>query len=87
MKIKKNLENKKPIIIFIHGGNFQSGSSYFYDPSMSTALSDIIYVIVQYRLGPFGFMHLAGTDVSGNQGFLDQHLALKWVCLINFLKD
>ena len=79
MKYKYNKGPKKPILVFIHGGNAVYGSSIPYEPSINVALSDIIYVTIQYRLGPFGYMHLAGSDVSGNQAFLDQHLALKWV--------
>ena len=85
MKYRKNKCSKKPILVFIHGGQFDSGSSISYEPSINVALSDIIYITIQYRLGPFGFMHLAGTKVSGNQAFLDQHLALKWVNLIYLL--
>ena len=79
MKYKKNKFSKKPILVFLHGGHFKSGSSISYEPSINVALSDIIYITIQYRLGPFGFMHLTGSEVSGNQAFLDQHLALKWV--------
>ena len=86
MRFKNNIEPKKPILLFIHGGNFVSGTSVYYDPSINIALSDIIYITIQYRLGPFGFMHLAGSDISGNQGFLDQYVALKWVKYFFVLK-
>ena len=86
MKYKSNTEPKKPILLYIHGGFFTGGSSRYPDPSINIALSDIIVVTIQYRLGPFGFMHLAGSNVYGNQGFLDQHLALKWVNLIFLFK-
>ena len=66
MKYKKKTEPKKSILLYIHGGFFRSGSSVYYDPSIIVALSDIIVVTIQYRLGPFGFMHLAGSDVSSN---------------------
>ena len=42
-------------------------------------MSDIIYVTINYRLGPFGFMHLQNTEISGNMGFLDQNMALQWI--------
>jgi len=32
-----------------------------------------------YRLGVFGFLSLENTEASGNAGFLDQHMAIKWV--------
>jgi len=34
---------------------------------------------VQYRLGPLGFMCLPDDAAAGNQGLLDQLLALQWV--------
>ena len=41
-------------------------------------------VTINYRLGPFGFLHLAdhfGAELagSGNAGILDQVAALEWV--------
>ena len=39
----------------------------------------MIVVTINYRLGAFGFLHIKNTPASGNQGILDQHLAIKWV--------
>jgi carboxylesterase type B len=51
----------------------------YYEGSTLAAYGDIIVVTIQYRLGAFGFLHLTDSLAKGNQGFLDQHLALKWV--------
>ena len=40
---------------------------------------DMVVVTINYRLGPLGFLALSGTEVSGNQGLKDQHLAIRWV--------
>jgi carboxylesterase type B len=51
-----------------------------YEPSTFVAMNnDLIVITLNYRLGAFGFMHIADTEASGNQGFLDQNLALKWI--------
>ena len=70
-----------PILVFIHGGAFVSGSPLndIYEPSTLVARSGIIVVLISYRLDSFGFLHLAGTESTGNYGFLDQNLAIKWV--------
>ena len=77
-----NRENSlRPILVFIHGGALATGTSSadLYEPSTVVSMEDIIVVTINYRLNIFGFLHLADTDASGNQGFLDQNLALKWV--------
>ena len=70
-----------PILFFIHGGGLVSGTitTDYYEGSTLAAYADIIVVTVQYRLDSLGFLHLTNSDARGNQGFLDQHLALKWV--------
>lgn len=68
-----------PVLVFIHGGDFTSGSSTGYDPSTIVALSGIIVITIQYRLNLFGFLRLERTSATGNQGLFDQNLALKWV--------
>jgi carboxylesterase type B len=42
---------KKPIYVFIHGGRFilGSGSDSSLDPSINVALTDVIYVTINYR--------------------------------------
>lgn len=48
---------------------------------MSASDGSVIYVQIQYRLGPYGF--LAGKEVrkngTPNSGLLDQRAALNWV--------
>ncbi|OLQ04326.1 Acylcarnitine hydrolase [Symbiodinium microadriaticum] len=73
--------------LFLHGGGLQGGDASGYNGIQNlVALSgDIILVACQYRLGVLGFMatsRLSERDprgVSGNYGFLDQQLCLRWV--------
>ena len=77
---------KAPVVVFIHGGAFFIGSS-----SMAlyggeeVAKKGAVFVNLNYRLGPLGFLaHPELTaesahHASGNYGFLDQIAALKWV--------
>lgn len=36
-------------------------------------------VTFNYRLNALGFLGVEDTDATGNQGILDQTMALKWV--------
>ncbi len=68
-------ETKKPVLFWIHGGGFSSGSGGWdwYDGGLLAAKHDIVVVTMNYRLGPFGYL---GTD---NLGAQDQRAALEWV--------
>lgn len=68
----------KPVIVYIHGGGFESGMAVNHGPQYLMD-RDIILVTVQYRLGIFGFMAVERPDASGNQGLKDQSLSLRWV--------
>ena len=73
-----------PVLVWIHGGAFVSGSSIepTYDGS-SFARRGVVCVSINYRLGAQGFLHLADhfpeLAHSGNLGILDQVAALQWV--------
>ncbi|KAF1961207.1 alpha/beta-hydrolase [Byssothecium circinans] len=72
-----------PVFFWIHGGGYGLFSATGLDPTeiMTTNGNGFISVIIQYRLGAFGF--LAGDDVKEdgalNAGLLDMDFALKWV--------
>ncbi|KAL4226010.1 Carboxylesterase 5A [Mactra antiquata] len=68
-----------PVMIWIHGGAFVGGASSEYAPGVLTALSDVIVVTINYRLGMFGFLQSRNGKLQGNQGLWDQHLAIKWI--------
>ncbi|KAF5844230.1 hypothetical protein GGP41_002800 [Bipolaris sorokiniana] len=80
---------KLPVYVFIHGGGFAIGSSWYpqYDPAalvkMSVGLKKpIIGITINYRLGVTGFMTSAELRKAGykaNNGLHDQRTALQWV--------
>ncbi|XP_077524783.1 acetylcholinesterase-1-like [Amblyomma americanum] len=69
------------VVVFIYGGGFQWGDSglFIYDPANFVALSDVVYVTFNHRLGVMGFFPPAPDGSSGNMGFYDQLSALRWV--------
>ena len=81
-------EKLLPVLVFIHGGYllYLSGNWKGNHPSPEM-VSDmkIVGVSLNYRLNAFGFLALKSladaspSKTSGNYGFMDQILALKWV--------
>nr|CAD7267732.1 unnamed protein product [Timema shepardi] len=69
-----------PVMVYIHGGAFVSGSGSDTNNKPEYFLEQgIVAVYINYRLNIFGFLSLEGTDVSGNAGLKDQVAALRWV--------
>ncbi|KAL1423090.1 hypothetical protein MTO96_021472 [Rhipicephalus appendiculatus] len=70
-----------PVFVHFHGGAFQWGDSALlvYDPANFVALTDVVYVTFNYRLGIFGFLSLETPDMPSNVGLWDQNMVLKWV--------
>jgi para-nitrobenzyl esterase len=82
-----------PVMVWIHGGgNFSGGTgipvpttmnTLWYDGQFFASKQGVVLVTIQYRLGPLGFFaHPSLGDESGpmgNQGLLDQRMALQWV--------
>ncbi|KAL5121492.1 hypothetical protein ACEQ8H_000564 [Pleosporales sp. CAS-2024a] len=72
-----------PVFFWIHGGGHNLFSITGLDPTemMKQNNNGFVSVLVQYRLGAFGF--LGGQDVKANgllnAGLLDQNFALQWV--------
>ncbi|MEN3748020.1 carboxylesterase family protein [Sphingomonas sp. HF-S3] len=82
----KTAAAKLPVLVWIHGGAFSSGSASvpIYDGS-ALAAKGIVVIAINYRLGLYGFMAHPGltaespAGASGNYGLLDQVAALKWI--------
>lgn len=74
---------KRPVLYWIHGGSFVTGSGYEYDGRVLAQQGDVVVVTVNYRLGLLGFMDLShfGEDYRGSasNGIADQILGLEWV--------
>lgn len=82
----KDLTGKKPVMVWLHGGGFStgSGSSTWYDGVRMAQKQDVVVVTINHRLNVFGYLYLddisngAYTD-SATAGMLDCILALQWV--------
>ena len=69
------------VVIYIHGGNFQSGSNQK-EFQRLVLEQGVMVVTLNYRLGVYGFLYSsqieAGETYSGNWGLLDQQLGMQW---------
>ncbi|XP_054884015.1 acetylcholinesterase-like isoform X5 [Poeciliopsis prolifica] len=75
-------EDLVPVLVWIYGGSFVSGTSSLdvYQGHFLCRSQNVVVVSMNYRLGPLGFLAIAGNpNVKGNQGLQDQRLALQWV--------
>lgn len=74
---------RKPVMVFFHGGGFTGGSGDVYDADALAKENDVIVVTVNYRLGALGFLAHPALDaedhVVANYGLLDQQQSLRWV--------
>jgi para-nitrobenzyl esterase len=69
---------RRPVMVFVHGGGFVTGSTSaaLYDGS-AFARDGVVLVTVNYRVGIPGFLDLEGAPA--NRGLLDVLAALGWV--------
>lgn len=75
-----SLVEKRPVMVFIHGGSFVAGSgdTFYYGPTYFMK-ENIVLVTINYRFGAFGFLSTGDEVLQGNNGLKDQVMALKWV--------
>jgi para-nitrobenzyl esterase len=77
--------SRLPVMVFIHGGSFTSGSGSNYNPSVIARRGNVVAVTINYRLGAFGWLVNPALDAespdgaSGDYGLADQQAALRWV--------
>ena len=76
-----NKNEKKPVMVWVHGGADTGGWSYEPDYlGHHLAKKDVVVVSIGYRLNVFGFFkHPEMTEETGNFGLEDEILALKWI--------
>src|ERR671916_1254401 len=82
----KPSERPRPTVVFIHGGGYIIGTSALemYGGVRLVERGDIVYVSMNYRLGPLGYLDLstfstANRPIESNLGMRDQVAALEWV--------
>jgi len=78
---------KRPVLVWIHGGGYASGSSQElrpYDGERLAREHDVVMVSMNHRLNVLGFLDLSSFGgeryaSSGNVGMLDLVQSLQWV--------
>jgi carboxylesterase type B len=71
-------DQRRPVLVWIHGGGFLSGSGNlpFYAGDTFARDGDLVAISINYRIGPLGF--LAGVG-DANIWLTDQVAALRWI--------
>jgi para-nitrobenzyl esterase len=78
---------KRPVMVWLHGGGYEAGSSQelpSYDGENLSRRGDVVIVSVNHRLNVFGYLNMAAVGGekyarSVNVGMLDIVAALQWV--------
>ena len=70
-------ESNKSVMVWIHGGGYQTGQAQIYDGAYLAVVGDVIIVTINYRLNALGFFQT--RNFKGNYGLWDQIMALQWV--------
>jgi len=75
----ENISTLLPVMAFLPGGHFDQGTSgcSLYDGSNFVSNGSVILVTINYRIGFLGW--LTTEYLTGNFGFRDQQMALKWI--------
>ncbi|TDE12996.1 carboxylesterase/lipase family protein [Jiangella asiatica] len=69
-----------PVLVWLHGGGFNSGSAQEFDGARLAVSGDLIVVTPNYRLGALGFLASSELEAGGgNYGLMDQAAVLRWV--------
>lgn len=71
-------DRRRPVLVWIHGGGFVSGSGNlpFYAVDTFARDGDLVAISINYRLGPLGFLSGMGDE---NVWLSDQVAALRWI--------
>ncbi|KAG0052139.1 hypothetical protein BGZ83_002965 [Gryganskiella cystojenkinii] len=84
-KLTASKSGPLPVMFYIHGGSFTSGSGSdpAFDGANMASRGNVVVVQINYRLGLFGFFERSDAGISrwklpGNQGVRDMLLALQW---------
>ncbi|KAL4226755.1 hypothetical protein ACF0H5_014735 [Mactra antiquata] len=72
-------KNPKAVMVWIYGGGFTAGQATLVDGSYLALQGDVIVVMVNYRIGLFGFLSTEDVNAPGNYGLWDQKLGMQWV--------
>ncbi|VDI27354.1 Hypothetical predicted protein [Mytilus galloprovincialis] len=70
---------KLPVLFFIHGGSNVDGMGAMFDGDILAANGQIIVVTFNYRVSVLGFYANESLGIKGNNGLMDQVLAMKWI--------
>ncbi|MFI8500902.1 carboxylesterase/lipase family protein [Streptomyces sp. NPDC085524] len=76
---------RRPVLVWIHGGGFVSGSGSLpcYSGATFARDGDLVVVSINYRIGPLGYLYLGpygdAPEEGGNHWLTDQLAALRWV--------
>ena len=81
----KEPENPLPVMVYVYGGGYTSGSTSTYIGKGISEAGDVVVVSMNYRVGALAFFATPELDAergdkpAGSDGIRDQQLALQWV--------
>ncbi|GAB1293467.1 Carboxylic ester hydrolase [Apodemus speciosus] len=71
--------DRLPVMVWVHGGGLLSGGASTFDGLALSTREKVVVVVIQYRLGIWGFLSTGDEHSRGNWGHFDQVAALQWV--------